>query len=374
MYRVVLALSLMIFMITGCSRVYLKDYSNNPWIRSDNVEIVANLPFPPGNVAVSKDFRIFFTYHPDGKPDIKVAELKGGKAVPFPNKEFQKSRSNLPFFDTVLSIRIDNFNRLWTLDHGDFGIHQPRLMAFDLLTGKIVHQYDFSSKIAGFGSFLNDFQVDSSGKTIFIADTGAPIPMIGGDPAIVVYDVNTKIARRVLNNHTSVQASDNTIRVGKDDFSIMGMSLKIAVDSIALDRQNMWLYFGAVNTQTLFRIQSSHLTDQTLSVEKRSSLVEAYARKTMSDGITTDVEGNVYISDMENSAVHMIDQERKLTTLIKGPQFRWPDGFSFGPDGWLYFTCSDLVNVVGKSKSHINENAPYQIFRFKPGKEGVPGH
>lgn len=38
-------------------------------------EIVAVLPEPPGNIAVSADGRIFFTYHAKGRPDIKVLEL-----------------------------------------------------------------------------------------------------------------------------------------------------------------------------------------------------------------------------------------------------------------------------------------------------------
>ncbi|MBA4367080.1 MAG: hypothetical protein C0403_05515 [Desulfobacterium sp.] len=374
MVRLWFKLFTLLFFFCGCSRIYMNDYSGQPVFKADSVEVVANLSGPPGNIAVSRDHRIFFTFHPDGNPDIKVAEWTGGKAVPFPDSEFQKKRSGKPFFDTVLSLRIDAANLLWTLDHGYFGIRQPRIMAFDIKTGQVVHEHEFHSDIAGFGSFLNDFQVSSSGDTIFIADTGAPVPLIGGDPSIIVYDVKTKVARRVLEDHASVRASDKTLRVGKEDFSLMGLSLKIAVDSIALDRENQWLYYGAVNGEKLYRIKASYLMDHALSPEALSSYVEVFADKTMSDGITTDLDGNIYISDMEHSAVHVIGQHRQLKTLIKDPAFRWPDGFSFGPDGWLYFTCSDLMNVVGKSESHIKENAPYQIFRFKPGGQGVPGH
>ena len=45
----------------------------------------------------------------------------------------------------------------------------------------------------------------------------------------------------------------------------------------------------------------------------------------------------------------------------------------FGPDGWLYVTCSALHHVIMRSADHIRTRAPYQIFRFRPGFEGVPG-
>ena len=53
--------------------------------------------------------------------------------------------------------------------------------------------------------------------------------------------------------------------------------------------------------------------------------------------------------------------------------FLRPYGFSFGPDGWLYVTCSSLQHVLFISKDHMRAHAPYQIFRFKPGPQGVPG-
>lgn len=63
-----------------------------------------------------------------------------------------------------------------------------------------------------------------------------------------------------------------------------------------------------------------------------------------------------------------------LVTLIRTPRLRWPDGFSFGPDGWLYVTASSLHHVILTGPKHVRANAPYQIFRFRPGADGIPGH
>lgn len=98
----------------------------------------------------------------------------------------------------------------------------------------------------------------------------------------------------------------------------------------------------------------------------------------MSDGITIDHSDNLYLSDIENNAIVRMQANGELTTLIKNQNLRWPDGFSFGSDGWLYFTCSSLHNVIGQLPSSIQENAPYQVYRFKPTgmkqKERLAGH
>ena len=43
-------------------------------------------------------------------------------------------------------------------------------------------------------------------------------------------------------------------------------------------------------------------------------------------------------------------------------------------DGWLYVTCSSLHHVIGRLPSQTRSQAPFQIFRFKPGPLGIPGH
>lgn len=350
----------------------LEDRSADPALPGSALEKVVDLDHPPGNIAVSTGGRVFFTLHPDGAPPVKVVELIDGKPVPYPNEEFQHERSGGPFFQTVLSVRIDRQGRLWTLDHADYALGQPRLLAFDLTTNRVVHQFDFPPEVAPFLSMMNDFQVDARGEKIYIADASP----IRRKPGLIVYDIPSRTARRVLDGHLSVQAQDFLVQAPGRDMIFYGFyALRVPVDSIALDRKGEWLYYGPVSGDRLYRIRTADLNNASLSKESLGALVEDYGPKPLSDGITTDDAGNVYLSDMEHSAVLTLGPNRKLTTLLKDDKLRWPDGFSFGPDGWLYVTCSSLQDVLFISEAHRQEHAPYQIFRFKPpGAAAAPGH
>jgi sugar lactone lactonase YvrE len=350
----------------------LEDRTTDPQLGESALQKVADLPLPPGNIAVSKTGRVFFTFHPEGSPPIRLAELVGGKPVAYPNEEFQKSDPGRLYFQTPLAVRIDRQDRLWVLDYGSYGITgQPRILAFDLQTNELADHYDFRSKIAGMLSMLNDFQVDPAGRKIYIAETS----LFRRRPAIIVYDVDKHSARRVLEGDRSVMPKNYLMNAAGRDMTIFGIvSLKIGVDSIALDRKGEWLYYAPVSDDRMYRIATRDLNDESLSREALAAKVEIWGRKTLSDGITTDVDGNVYISDMEHSAVLQLRPDHRLVTLLKDDRLRWPDGFGFGPDGWLYVTCSALHQVILQSTSHIRGHAPYQIFRFKPGPAGVPGH
>ena len=89
--------------------------------------------------------------------------------------------------------------------------------------------------------------------------------------------------------------------------------------------------------------------------------------------MSLDVEGNVYITDIEHSSVFVVNPERELKTLIQSENVRWADALSFGPEGYLYLADSALSDLILQSREHIDAHGPYRIFRFKPGVEGVPG-
>ncbi|MFN2425527.1 MAG: SMP-30/gluconolactonase/LRE family protein [Candidatus Binatia bacterium] len=350
----------------------LPDLSTTPTMSFDAVEKVADLDFPPGNIAVSADGRVFVTLHPDGRPPLQVVEIVDGRPIPFPDDAFQRESEGIPSFQSILALRIDRQGRLWTLDFARFGRGTPRILAFDIATRQLVHEYEFPSSVAGLGSMLNDFQVDAEGRYIFIAETSP----VFQQPAILVYDTATRSSRRVLDGHASVLAEKLYIHAGERRMMLPGgiLPLRIAVDSIALSRDGTWLFYGAVNGSRLYRARVADLVDPSIEPVDLDKRVEAFADKTLSDGLTSDDFGNVYVSDMEHSAVHRLSPDGRLETLLADERLRWPDGFSFGPGGYLYVTCSALGQVLFRSDGEVRRHAPYQVWRFRPGATATPGH
>ena len=340
------------------------DVTTEPLLNEESLEVVAKLDYPPGNISVSREGRIFFTFHPEAKPPVNVAELVNGQAVPL----------NLPpdlKLSSVLSLRVDRQNRLWLLDFAEHGTATPQLVALDLDTMKTVHHFIFPSEIAGWGSHLNDFQISRDGKFIYIAEAS----ILRKKPALIVYDIEKQSARRLLEGHESVEADKFVPVVEGQKMLIFGVfAIRPGVDSIALDRQEKWLYFAPITDTHLYRIALHDLHNDALTPAQLDEKVERFARKSMSDGISTDDSGNIYLTDLEHNAINRINPDGKLETLIQDPKLRWPDGLSFGPDGWLYITNSALHLAIAKPQAYILQNGPYPILRLKTDSSGYPGH
>lgn len=350
----------------GGGRTDFPDRSGTAIFPDTALEVVAELPTPPGNIAVSANGRVFVSLHPEAKPENTLVELVNGRAQPWPSAEAQSR------FVDVLGIRVDAQNRLWTLDNGGHGVKPTRLTAFDVRSGAVLKEIVFSRDTAGLGSHLNDLQVSADGSTIYIADAS----FFGLTPALLIVDVASGSARRVLQNHASVVAEKFIPSVQGRKMEAFGLvAIRPGVDSIGLSRDGEWLYYAPISNEHFYRIKTADLRNAAFDDAQLAGQVETLPVKTMSDGITTDDEGNVYLSDLEHSAIVRYRPDTgALTTLIKTPRLRWPDGFSFGPDGWLYVTGSSLHQVIGLPPSSVAAHAPYQVFRFKPGGTAAAGH
>ena len=346
----------------------LADLSTPPLLPESQLETVLRYPEPVGNVAVNRDGRIFFTVHPESRPQgNKLLEWVNGAAVPYPSGTVQPH-----LFNTILGIVVDRQNRLWTIDHGNHGFATARLLAFDLDSGELVHDHRFRSDVAPAGSFLQDLQVSADGEFVFIADAS----FWRRRPAIVVYELTTRRERRVLESHESVEAGDYLIRTATRDMRFLGglVSLQGGVDGLALDAENQWLYYGALNQDDLFRVPVRILLDATLPQRQVENAVERFSIKPLSDGMSADLAGNLYLTDIEHGSVVIVGKDQLPKTLIRSSRIRWADGLSFGPDGWLYLADSAIQDQVLRSKDYIRSKGPYYIYRFRPGYAGVPGH
>ena len=341
------------------------DLSGPPMFDEDSLEVVVTSAEPIGNHAVSADGRVFYTIHPESRPTgAKLLEWVDGAPKAFPSDDAQS------LFETPLGVAVDRQNRLWTIDHGNHGTGKPRLLAFDLSTGEVVHDHVFDSSVAQLGSFLQDLQVDSTGEHIFIAD----VSFWRKNAGLVVYDVETGKGRRVLDRDPSVSAQDWLIRNPTKDMVFFGVVvLKPGVDGIAIDRSDEWLYYGAMAHDTMYRIKVADLLDDSLSAGVLAARVEAVGPKPLNDGLSTDNDGNLLITDVEHNAVIRMKPDGELTTLVRSNRIRWADALSYGPEGWLYVADSAIPDQMLRSKAHIAARAPYHIFRFKPDIDGIPG-
>ena len=342
------------------------DLSGAPIFDESTLEIAVTSPEPIGNLAVSANGRVFYTIHPESRPSgAKLVEWVDGAPKAFPSKAAQA------LLETPLGIVIDQQNRLWVIDHGNHGTGRAQLLAFDLETGATVHEHLFDSSVAELGSFLQDLQVDSTGRHVFIAD----VSFWRKNPGLIVYDVEQKKARRVLNSDPSVSAQSWLIRNPTKEMKFFGglVVLKPGVDGIAITRDDEWVYYGAMTHETMYRIRVADLLDESLSVGALAARVQAVGPKPLNDGLSTDNEENLLITDVEHGAVMRMTPDGELTTLIRSDQIRWADALSYGPDGWLYVADSAIPDQMLRSKDHIRANAPYRIFRFKPDVDGIPG-
>ena len=362
---VVVVLAVVLHVRYGGGEPY-PDLSRTPIFDESALEIVVTSSEPIGNLAVAADGRVFYTIHPESRPTgAKLLEWVDGAPKAFPNEAAPA------LFETPWGVVVDRQNRLWTIDHANHGTGQARLLAFDLATGAVVHEHVFDSSVGQLGSFLQDLQVDSNGKHVFIAD----VSFWRKNPGLIVYDVERGKAQRVLNSHPSVSAQDWLIRNPTKDMKFFGglVVLKPGVDGIAIDRGDEWLYYGAMTHDTMYRVKVEDLLDTSLSDGALAARVEAVGAKPLNDGLSTDNEGNLLITDVEHSAVIRMTPAGELTTLVQSDQIRWADALSYGPDGWLYVADSAIPDQMLQSKAHIAANAPYHIFRFKPDVDGVPG-
>ncbi|MEM1221092.1 MAG: L-dopachrome tautomerase-related protein, partial [Bacteroidota bacterium] len=285
------------------------DLSTEPIFSSAALEEVLSFPEPLGNIAVSAEGRIIFSVHPESRPKgPTVLEIVDGKPVPYP------SNAGQTLFKTVLGLAIDEQNRLWTIDHGNHGIDPVRLLAFDLAADTIVHDYAFDASIAPFGSFFNDLSVSPDGQWIYLAD----VNFFGKKPALIVYDIENKRARRLLECHTSVAPQDYIIETASKKMTFLGglMALKPGVDGIVVDTKGEYLYYGAMTHDGLYRIPTLVLKDEGLLPRELEASIERIGTKPLSDGLSIDTLGQVYITDIEHAGIARMESNGTLKTLI----------------------------------------------------------
>lgn len=347
-----------------------------------DLEVVAELNVGPGNITVTPDKRIIISLHPFYSFHDRVVELrKDGKLVPFPDENWNRAnnRSRRDTFDSVLGVQCDTNGVVWMLDTGLRNFSAQKLVGWDTVNNRLHKVINltlpgYENKIAlPETAFLNDLAVDTDNRVCYLSHSGGM-----KNSALVVVDLETGSSRYLLLGHKSVQPEDVPLIVEnrKLDFTLPDsgkLALLIGINPIALDSANEWLYYGPMNGSSMYRIRTADLRNTSLTSEELGSRVERYSDKPICDGISIDDSGNIYISDLESNAIGVIRNDRSYEKLVQNDLISWPESFSFGPDGYLYFVASQLHRSAPLNNGRQLVKPPFHVFRIKGLANGVVG-
>ena len=344
------------------------------------LETVAELQVCPGNITVTPDSRIIISLHPFYSPRNRVVEItKDGKLVPFPDAGWNSGAMGKDSLDSVLGVQCDTNGVVWMLDNGIRGGSLPKLVGWDTVKNRLSKTIHLKPPVVPRepifpdNAFFNDLAVDLTHKAIYISHSAGV-----EESALIVVNLDTGEARRVLQGHASMIPERRNLQMnGKVlNFTMPDsgrLKMLIGVNPIALDSTNDWLYYGTMNGENMYRIRTSDLTNVDLTYDQLAQRAERYSEKPICDGISLDNAGNIYVSDLQADSIGVIRPDRSYSVLVTDPRISWPESFSFGPDGYLYFVASQLHLSAPLNEGKNKSRPPFYVFRIKALASGVIG-
>jgi sugar lactone lactonase YvrE len=325
-------------------------------------------------VTVSERGRIFVNF-PRWTEDspVSVAEvMPDGSLRPYPDAQWNAWRNvrrdeldPAEHWVCVQSVVADGRGSVWVVDPAAPAVDGivpggPKLVRIDLATDRVAQVIRFGQDVAIPGSYLNDVRFSKDGKHAYLADSGQR-------GALVVVDLASGTARRVLDGHPSTQPEKGVV-VSTDGKPLRypdGRQVLFAADSIALSSDDAWLYWKALTGNTLYRIQTAALTGSGLAGKDVSSQVQPYGSVGPTDGFwigrRADADSDIlYVTSIQDNAIKARNLAQGpaggLRTVLQDPRLRWPDTFSQGPDGSLYVTSSRI-----QDSAFFNRDAPLAL-------------
>ncbi|MCS6119764.1 hypothetical protein G3444_12735 [Shewanella baltica] len=349
------------------------------------MEVFAELDGAVGGITFTSDDRLIFSYHPFYQPNIKVAELLAdGSTKPFPNSDWQqchdpqgKAKEPDTCLNWVLGLRTDDQDRVWLLDSGQQAPRiEPKLVAWDTKKNQLDRIIHLPAPVSLPESQHNDFVISSRHQAIVIADEGIGTGPIGEKAALVVVDLNTGKSRRLLQGDNSVMPDlQRPLIIDKDSKDRKQIEVYVGADGIALDKTQTWLYFAPMNKDKVYRVRMTDLINPSLTPAALSAKVEAYADKPDNGGLSIDEANNLYLTEVGERAIGVIPADsRQYRTYVHDERMVWPDGVSYGKQGYLYSGAAQLPLSAPLNNGKAENSPPYYIFRFKPLAAGVRGN
>lgn len=335
-----------------------------------SLSLVAAFDHQVTGVTVTDDGRTFVNF-PRWTEDtaVSVAEiLDDGSLRPYPDDAWNGWRnandaSPGDHWVCVQAVVADG-DSVWVLDPAAPATAHlvpggPKLVQVALDGDRVARTVAFGEDVAPEGSYLNDVRFSPDGTHAYITDSG-------WRGALVVVDLETGTARRVLDGHPSTQPEDDvTVEIDGERLSRPdGRGAVFAADSLALSNDGETLYWKALTGKTLYRIATSALRDESLDADALAEAVETVGQTEITDGLWIHSSGRFFLTAVETYAVIERDGDAE-TVVVQDDRLRWPDTMSEGPDGTMYVTASHIQDSPW-FKPDADHAVPSALYRFDP--------
>ena len=308
--------------------------------------------------------RVFFEYpHMDGSSGMRIGELgKDGKVRSFPDDAWNGWAPGRPTehsFVRTNSMRIGPDGLLWVVDTGTpkFGakiIHGGvKLVALDLTHNEVARIFPLD-ECTHEDSFVDD--VRFNGQYAFLTDAGRP--------ALIVLDLTTGKARRVLENHDSTTARRPVVASGNVLRTVDGKDVKIHADQMEVSPDGKYLYYQAL-TGPMYRVETQYLQDPHISKTALGGKVSHWANTPSTGGTAIDSSGTIYLSDVEKRRILSMDPVGQIKVILEDTRLDWPDAMWIDGDGYLWMPVAQLDKIAPFQGGKSQVVYPIRIYKMR---------
>ncbi|OUJ75005.1 hypothetical protein BXP70_09245 [Hymenobacter crusticola] len=316
-------------------------------------------------VAVSDNGRAFVLFpHNEGSAGTRIGEIKNGKAVPYPNQNWNNWKLGADAkqkFVRANSLRFGPDGNLWVIDTGTPKSdaapvpNGPKLLAFDIKTNKLVRSIPLDA-YAKPKSFVDDLRFHAD--KIYVTDAGAP--------ALIVLDTKTGKGRRVLENDTSTTARRPMYGEGKRMVKPTGEDVALHADQMEVSPDGNYYYWQSA-AGPMYRLETRLLDDPNVSSADLAKQVKYFYNSPTTGGTAIDANGNIYLNDCNHKRLLKISPEGQATTLLQDDRLVWADAMWIDNKGNLWIPAAQINRSAGMQQGKETVQFPVHIYKLALG-------
>lgn len=294
------------------------------------------------------------TPHADGRPDL----------TPYPDAATQ-ARLISP-----LGMTLDTRGRIWIVDEGTVAgssaSPKPALVMVDPTPGgEGVRILPLHAPAIRPDSHVNDVRIDlTHGRAglAFITDTS-----MADHPAIVVVDLASGTARRILDADISTRATPGfamEVDGQMHRFDLIQPAMgQGGADGIAISPDSSVLYWQPLSSRRLYSAPTALLGDPRATPAALAAGVHDEGETGVVDGMATAPDGSLYLTELERHAILHRATDGTLSMVAHDPRLIAPDGLALHGDT-LWLTIGQWSRLPVFHNGQDRQERPWLLARI----------